>query len=136
MWLALVARGRGGRMKPNATVQVPLYRLAHGRTGDKGNRSNISVIAYHPALWPVIEQQVTAERVAAHFAARAPSRVARYVLAQLQALNFVLDEMLEGGVNSALNLDTHGKALAFDLLQMEMALPTDLLIHCKGPQEP
>ena len=123
-------------MNTSATVQVPLYRLAHGRTGDKGNRSNISVIAYHPALWPVLEAQVTAERVAAHFAARAPSHVARYALAQLQALNFVLDDMLEGGVNSALNLDSHGKALAFDLLQMHVALPAELLTHCKGPQEP
>lgn len=122
-------------MNTSASVQVPLYRLAHGRTGDKGNRSNISVIAYHPALWPAIEQQVTAERVAAHFAARVPSQVARYLLPQLQAMNFVLDEVLEGGVNSALNLDTHGKALAFDLLQMDVALPADLLIHCKGPQE-
>lgn len=123
-------------MKSSASIAVPLYRLAHGRTGDKGNRSNISVIAYHPALWPVIEAQVSAERVAAHFAARRPSHVTRYVLARLQALNFVLDEVLEGGVNSALNLDTHGKALAFDLLQMEVALPADLLMHCKGPQEP
>lgn len=123
-------------MSSFTSVQVPLYRLAHGRTGDKGNRSNISVIAYDPALWPVIEAQVTAERVAAHFAARRPSQVARYVLTQLQALNFVLDEVLEGGVNSALNLDTHGKALAFDLLQMEVALPADLLAYCKGPQEP
>ncbi|MCD2514070.1 AtuA-related protein [Comamonas endophytica] len=122
-------------MNISASMQVPLYRLAHGRTGDKGNRSNISVIAYHPALWPVIAQQVTAERVAAHFAARAPSHVARHVLPQLQAMNFVLDEVLEGGVNSALNLDTHGKALAFDLLQMQVLLPADLLIHCKGPQE-
>jgi len=121
-------------MNSSASIEVPLYRLAHGRTGDKGNRSNISVIAFHPALWPVIEAQVTAERVAAHFAARAPSHVARYVLAQLQALNFVLDEVLEGGVNSALNLDSHGKALAFDLLQMTVALPRDLLVHCRGPQ--
>ena len=120
----------------NMTHSLPLYRLAHGRTGDKGNRSNISVIAYHPALWPVIEAQVTAARVAAHFAARSPSKVVRHVLPRLQALNFVLDDMLEGGVNSALNLDSHGKALAFDLLQMEIALPADLLVHCKGPQEP
>lgn len=122
-------------MNTSPPLSLPLYRLAHGRTGDKGNRSNISVIAYHPALWPVIEAQVTAERVAAHFAARRPSGVARHVLPRLQALNFVLDDMLEGGVNSALNLDSHGKALAFDLLQMEIAVPADLLAHCKGPQE-
>lgn len=123
-------------MTPCALLSVPLFRLAHGRTGDKGNRSNISVIAYHPLLWPVIEAQVTAERVAAHFAARRPSGVARHVLPRLQALNFVIDDVLEGGVNSALNLDSHGKALAFDLLQMDIALPADLLVHCKGPQEP
>ncbi|MBS7778200.1 hypothetical protein [Acidovorax sp. CCYZU-2555] len=122
-------------MNTSNTLSLPLYRLAHGRTGDKGNRSNISVIAYHPLLWPVIEAQVTAERVAAHFAARSPSNVARHVLPRLQALNFVIDDVLEGGVNSALNLDTHGKALAFDLLLLDIDLPADLLVHCKGPQE-
>ncbi len=59
-----------------ATVlTVPLYRLAHCRTGDKGNRSNLSVIAWHPPLWDVLVQQVTEEAVARHFAARQPSRV-------------------------------------------------------------
>ena len=61
-------------------LTVPLYRLAHSRTGDKGNRSNLSVIAWHPALWDVLVQQVTEEAVARHFAARKPSRVARYLL--------------------------------------------------------
>ena len=55
-------------------VTVPLYRAAHGRTGDKGNRSNISVIAWHPALWPLLVEQVTEARVAAQFAHRRPSR--------------------------------------------------------------
>ncbi len=121
-------------MHTSVTLSVPLYRVAHGRTGDKGNRSNISVIAYHPALWPVIEAQVTPERVAAHFAARRPSQVQRYALPLLQALNFVIDDVLDGGVNSALNLDSHGKALAFDLLQLPIALPRELLVHCQGPQ--
>ena len=64
-------------------LTVPLYRLAHSRTGDKGNRSNLSVIAWHPALWDVLVQQVTEEAVARHFAARQPSRVARYLLPDL-----------------------------------------------------
>ena len=102
---------------------LPLYHLAHGRTGDKGNRSNISVIAYHPALWELVHTQVTAEAVQALFADRNPSHVTRHVLPQLYALNLVLDDVLDGGVNGALNLDSHGKTLCFRVLQMPIALP-------------
>src|SRR5256885_7130952 len=76
-------------------VTVPLYRLAHGRTGDKGNRSNISLIAWNAACWPVLVEQITEERVAAHFAARRPARVQRFVLQRLQAMNWVLDARSE-----------------------------------------
>ena len=82
-----------------AHITVPLYRAAHGRTGDKGNRSNISVIAWHPDLYPVLLAQVTEAVVARHFAHRRPARVQRFELPQLAALNFVLDEVLDGGVN-------------------------------------
>ena len=99
------------------------YRAAHGRTGDKGNRSNISVIAWHPALWPLLVEQVTEARVAAQFAHRRPAQVTRYLLPQLQAMNFVLDDVLDGGVNDALNLDSHGKALAFLLLDLTIVVP-------------
>src|SRR6187431_48255 len=105
------------------TITVPLDRLAHSRTGDKGNRSNISVIAWHPALWPVLVEQLTADAVARQFAARRPSQVARYLLPQLHAMNFVLDDVLDGGVNDALNLDSHGKALAFLLLDLPLTVP-------------
>lgn len=98
--------------------QTTLYELAHGRTGDKGNRINVSLIAYRPDDWPLLVAQVTEERVAAHFAARAPTRVRRYLLPNLHAMNFVLDDVLDGGVNDALNLDMHGKALSFHLLAM------------------
>lgn len=111
---------------------VPLYRLAHARTGDKGNRSNISVIAWHPALWPLLLEQLTPEAVAAHFAHRRPTRVQRFELPKLQALNFVLDEVLDGGVNDALNLDAHGKALSFWLLDMPMQVPEALQLHLAG----
>ena len=110
----------------NTTITVPLYRLAHGRTGDKGDRSNISVIAWHPELWPLLLEQVTPERVAERFAHRRPSGVRRYEVAGLQALNFVLDGVLDGGVNDALNLDTHGKALSFHLLDMPVTVPPAL----------
>jgi hypothetical protein len=120
----------------NDTVRIPLYRLAHGRTGDKGDRSNISVIAWHPALWPVLVDQLTEAVVAERFAHRRPSTVKRYLLPELQAMNFVLDHVLDGGVNDALNLDTHGKALAFWLLDLDVNVPVELLTHLAGPSPP
>lgn len=107
-------------------VTVPLYRAAHGRTGDKGDRSNISVIAWHPDLWPLLVAQVTPEAVAAQFRHRAPSRVQRFLLPKLHAMNFVLDAVLDGGVNDALNLDTHGKSLSFLLLDLRIDVPAEL----------
>jgi hypothetical protein len=106
--------------------KVLLYRLAHGRTGDKGNRSNISVIAYRPEHYGLLVEQVTEARVAALFASRHPGAVKRYLLPKLGAMNFVIDDVLDGGVNGSLNLDTHGKALAFRVLELEVAVPGDL----------
>lgn len=117
------------------TVSVPLYRAAHGRTGDKGDRSNISVIAWHPALWPLLVEQVTPEAVAAQFCHRAPSRVQRFLLPKLYAMNVVLDAVLDGGVNDALNLDTHGKSLSFLLLDLRIDVPADLQHLLAGPPE-
>ena len=117
----------------STTQTVPLWRAAHGRTGDKGNRSNISVIAWHPALYPLIAAQITEAAAAFCFAHRQPSEVQRYLLPQLQAINFVLDEVLDGGVNDALNLDSHGKALSFLLLDLPLRVPTALLPLLRGP---
>jgi hypothetical protein len=115
------------------TVEVPLYRAAHGRTGDKGDRSNISVIAWHAELFDVLLEQLTPERVAAQFRHRAPSQVQRFVLPKLHAMNFVLDAVLDGGVNDALNLDAHGKALSFLLLDMPVRVPRALVPLLAGP---
>ena len=104
-------------------VRLPLHRLAHGRTGDKGNTSNISVIAYRPEAYPLLVAQVTEARVAEMFQHRRPRAVRRYLLPKLGALNFVIEDVLDGGVNDSLNLDTHGKALAFLLLELEVAAP-------------
>jgi hypothetical protein len=117
-------------------VTVPLRCAAHGRTGDKGNRSNISVIAWHPALYDTLVQQVTEPAVAARFAHRVPSRVTRYLLPHLHAMNFVLDDVLDGGVNDALNLDSHGKALAFLLLDLELSVPAALAPYLRHPPTP
>lgn len=114
-------------------LTVPLHRLAHGRTGDKGDRSNISVIAWHPALWPLLVEQVTEAVVLRQFAHRRPTAVRRHVLPRLQAMNFVLDGVLDGGVNDALNLDSHGKALSFLLLDLPVQVPRALALHLVGP---
>ena len=103
-------------------MKKTLYDLAHARTGDKGNRSNISVIAYRAEDYSLLVEQVTEERVAALFAHRRPTRVRRYLLPKLAAMNFVIDDVLDGGVNGSLNLDTHGKSLAFLVLD----LPIDI----------
>ena len=107
-------------------MKVALHRIAHGRTGDKGDRSNISVIAYGPELWDVLVAQVTEARVAELFAHRKPQAVKRYLLPKLGAMNFVLDGVLDGGVNGSLNLDTHGKTLAFLLLELQVDVPASL----------
>ncbi|MEM9044673.1 MAG: hypothetical protein AAGC81_08245 [Pseudomonadota bacterium] len=98
-------------------TRVPLHQIAHGRAGDKGNVSNISVIAYRENDWPVIEEQVTADRVLDVFASLGATRVDRYELPNLHALNFVIHDTLDGGVNASLSLDRHGKTLSFKLLE-------------------
>lgn len=123
---------------PGSPVLVPLYRLAHGRTGDKGNRSNISVIAWRFEFFPLLVEQLTEAVVSRHFAHRRPTRVQRYALPGLHALNFVLDDVLDGGVNDALNLDTHGKGLAYWLLDLSVPVPVELLPLLAGtrPTDP
>ena len=101
-------------------TDLPLYELAHARTGDKGNRANISLIAYRPQDYELLVEQVTEERVAAHFAHRKPTRVQRFLLPKIGAMNFVLDDVLDGGVNDSLNLDMHGKSLSFHLLALNL----------------
>jgi hypothetical protein len=114
-------------------VSVPLWRLAHGRSGDKGNRSNISVIAWQPAFYPLLVEQVDEAAVRRLFAFRRPTAVTRYLLPKLDAMNFVLDDVLDGGVNDSLNLDSHGKSLSFLLLDLPLQVPTDLVPLLRGP---
>jgi hypothetical protein len=113
---------------------VPLWRAAHGRTGDKGNRANISVIAWAPELYPLLVEQITEAVVAQAFAHRRPTRVQRHLLPNLHAMNFVLDDVLDGGVNDALNLDSHGKSLSFLLLDLALVVPAHLLPLLRGPE--
>jgi len=99
---------------------MQLRELAHARTGDKGNLSQISVIAYEPGDYAYLAEHVTAERVRAHFAAIAPGEVTRYELPGLGALNFVIQNALGGGVTRSLSLDAHGKSLSSVLLELDI----------------
>lgn len=99
---------------------VKLQTIANARSGDKGNTLNIALVCRDTGHFGIVAQQVTAERVARAFAARRPSRVVRYDLPSLGAFNFVLDGVLEGGVNSSLGLDGHGKSLSFLLLDLDI----------------
>jgi len=106
-----------------STRTVMLHDIANARSGDKGNRLNIALVCRDPAHYPAIAHQITADRVAQAFAGRKPSRVVRYDLPGLAAFNFVLDDVLEGGVNTSLGLDGHGKSLSFVLLQIPLQIP-------------
>jgi hypothetical protein len=106
-------------------VQIPLHRIAHARAGDKGNRVNISLISYEKNNFPLLVEQVTIERVKKLFAHRRCGEVRRYVLPHVAAMNFVIDDALEGGVNGSLNLDGHGKSLSFLLLGLTVSIPAD-----------
>jgi hypothetical protein len=97
-----------------------LRELAHARTGDKGDISNISVIAYKAADFVFLERELTAERVQVHFAGILRGVVRRYVLPGIGAMNFVMEGALGGGVTRSLALDAHGKCLASALLEIEI----------------
>ena len=103
-------------------LSVPLYEIAHARTGDKGSRANISVIAYQATDFAILQRELTTEKVKAHFGFRKPTVVKRYDLPHLMALNFVIDDLLDGGVNLSLNLDSHGKSLSYWLLAMKIEI--------------
>ena len=98
------------------TLHLPLHAIAHGRAGDKGDTSNVSVIAYRPEAWPYLLEQVTARRVLETFAHLGATDCKRFELPNLYALNFVIANALQGGVNATLGLDRHGKTLSFLLL--------------------
>ena len=99
---------------------MKLRDLAHSRTGDKGNILTISLIAYREEDYPILEKQVTAERVSALFAPLITRDVERYCVPGLGALNFVLHRPPGESVTRSLALDAHGKTLGFALLKMEI----------------
>lgn len=99
---------------------MKLRDIAHSRTGDKGNISNISVIAFNEKDYPFLVEKITAGKVKEHFSEIVHGKVERYELPKIGALNFVLYDALSGGVTRSLALDIHGKSLSSALLNMEI----------------
>ncbi len=103
-------------------MKVPLSQLAHARSGDKGDAANCGVIAYKAEYYPILREQLTAERVKAHFEGICLGPVDRYELPNLWALNFVLHNTLGGGGTVSLKLDAQGKVVASAMLLMEIEI--------------
>lgn len=97
-----------------------LKDIAHSRTGDKGDISNISLIAYKSEDYKILKEKVTAEVVKEYFKDICYGEVKRYEIDSIGSLNFVLDKTLGGGVTRSLSLDKHGKSLSMALLEMEI----------------
>lgn len=109
------------------TERVPLLRIAHGRSGDKGDMANIGLIARSPAAWRVLLQELDADKVAAYFAPVCKGKVTRYTLPGFHAINFTLENALGGGGIASLRYDPQGKAFAQMLLDLEIDVPTAVL---------
>lgn len=103
--------------------KVRLHELAHARAGDKGNTSNVSVWVYDPGDYLLVKEQLTAECVKKSFPKLICGGVERYEMDELHGLNFVMQDALEGGVNTSLGLDSHGKSWSFLILNLEIDLP-------------
>jgi hypothetical protein len=106
---------------------IPLAQIAHGRSGDKGNHSNIAILAYTPTGYDWLVQNLTSVRVAAYFAPLRPTRVERYLAENVLGLNFMLYDALAGGASQSLRSDTQGKSFALALLRMMIEFPEDRL---------
>ena len=108
-------------------MRVKLGRIAHARSGDKGDASNVGLIADSPALYEVLRREVTAERVQKHFHAICKGAVERFEVPNLVALNFLLHDALGGGGTASLLTDAQGKSHGQGLLEMEIDVPEELI---------
>ena len=113
---------------PPEMRSLPLHAIAHGRAGDKGNVSNVSLVAYRPEAYRFLAKNVTADKVHKLYAHLGASGVTRHDLPLLSAFNFVIDDVLDGGVNASRSIDRHGKTLSYILLgRFIIDMPIELI---------
>jgi len=103
--------------------RVPLVTIAHARSGDKGNSCNIGLIARRPEHYPILVEQVTAERVREHFRGWVQGHVTRYEMPNIHSLNFLLEDAMGGGATASLRADNQGKTMGGALLRLLVELP-------------
>jgi hypothetical protein len=106
-------------------MRVPLWRLAHARSGDKADRADIGLFAYDAPSYAVIKREVTASRLADHFRATCEGPVEVYPLDNLLAIKIVLNRALQGGAARSLRMDNLGKTIAAAMLKMEIEAPDE-----------
>lgn len=116
-------------------MKVLLQHVAHTRSGDKGNTSNISVIAYQPEFYPLLKEQLTAERFKEFYSGTVNGKVTRYEIDGLEALNFVAEGALGGGVSRSLCLDNYGKSLSAGILGFVIDVPDGLKEKLQGKEQ-
>jgi hypothetical protein len=116
-------------------MNVLLQHVAHTRSGDKGNTSNIAVIAYAPEFYPLLKEQLTAERFKEFYSGVVTGKVTRYEIDGLEALNFVCEGALGGGVSRSLSLDNYGKALSARALGFIIDVPDELVDKLRGKSQ-
>ncbi|HMO15974.1 MAG TPA: hypothetical protein PKD64_01145 [Pirellulaceae bacterium] len=104
---------------------VPLSKLAYARSGDKGDGSNVGVVAYNPAAFEIIRRELTVERVKHHFREICKGKVDRFEAPNLLALNFILHDSLGGGGSESLKTDAQGKTHGLGILFMNVEVPDD-----------
>lgn len=112
-------------------AKAKLIDIAHGRSGDKGDGSNVGIIARHPHVYPFLKEKLTADVVKEHMKHICQGKVERFELPNIGALNFVLHESLGGGGTVSLKLDAQGKTHASMLLRMDLDVPDELLAKAK-----
>jgi hypothetical protein len=133
---AAAAAAGNGEARPVDAVTVPLRHIAYGRSGDKGDKANIGLMARRPEYVPIMREQVTADRVAKFFAHYAPGEVRGWELPGLNAFNFLIDAVLGGsGGTSTLRYDPQGKSYAAMLLTIPVTVPADVLSAVPAGQE-
>jgi hypothetical protein len=106
-------------------MRIQLIKLAHARSGDKGDTANVGLIALRPEFYSILVRGVTAERVKQHFKSICKGEVERFELPNLEALNFLLHESLGGGGTLSLMTDAQGKTFSMALLRMQIEVPDD-----------
>lgn len=108
-------------------MKIPLSKIAYARSGDKGDGSNVGVVAYSPEIYEFLKENLTTERVKEHFKEICFGDVVRYEAPNLLALNFILHDSLGGGGSESLKTDAQGKTHGLGMLFMEMEVPDELI---------